>query len=219
MRKTAVVLLAFVLAGCGGNGGDEDSGSSTPTSFDTTTTTVVSTSITSSSTSSSLPTSGSTSTTARGGTLSASSTADLRGVGPVRVGMTLAEASAAAGRRIVAKPAPSPECGFADPEGGPEGVSFMVVSGRIVRVDVAGGPVKTLSGAGVGDTEPQVQARYSNRLQSSPHKYVPAGRYLTLVPTDAADSGFRLIFETDGTKVTRFRVGKQPEVSFIEGCS
>ncbi len=120
---------------------------------------------------------------------------------------------------MVAKPGFTTDCGFAGPEGGPEGVSFMVVAGRIARVDVSAGPVKTLSGAGIGDTEAQVQARYSNQLQSSPHKYVPAGRYLTLVPSETADAGFRLIFETDGSKVTRFRVGKQPEVSYVEGCS
>jgi hypothetical protein len=143
----------------------------------------------------------------------------LRGIGPVRVGMTPAEASSAAGKQIVAKPDVNAGCGYAEPEGGPEGVSFMVVSGRIARVDVTGGPVKTLSGAGVGDTEAQVQARYSNRLEVSPHKYVASGHYLTLVPTDPADADFRLIFETDGTKVTRFRAGKQPEVSYVEGCS
>ena len=158
-------------------------------------------------------------TTVAGGGLSAASTVILRGIGPVRVGMTLAEASAAAGKPIVAKPAPSPECGHADPEGGPEGVSFMVVSDHIARVDVASGPVKTLSGAGIGDTEAQVQAKYGNKLEVSPHKYVPEGHYLTLVPTDPADAGFRLIFETDGTKVTRFRAGKQPEASYVEGCS
>ena len=95
----------------------------------------------------------------------------------------------------------------------------MVVKGRIARVDVTEGPVKTRSGAAVGDTEAQVQARYSGNLQSSPHKYVQGGHYLTLVPSDAGDASFRLIFETDGTKVTRFRAGRQPEVSYIEGCS
>jgi len=157
-------------------------------------------------------------TQAGGTALSASSTVNLRGLGPVRVGMTPGEASVAAGRRIAPAPGAGPECAFAEPEGGPEGVRFMVVSGRIARVDVTGGPVKTQSGAAVGDTEAQVQARYPGRLESSPHKYVTAGRYLTLVPTDAADAGFRLIFETDGSKVTRFRAGKQPEVSFVEGC-
>lgn len=132
--------------------------------------------------------------------------------------MTLAEASDASGKRIVAKPGSNGDCGFAEAEGGPDGVVFMTASGRIARVDVTAGPVRTRSGAGVGDTEAQVQARYSDRLQISPHKYLPTGRYLTLVPSDAEDSGFRLIFEADGGKVARFRAGKQPEVSYVECC-
>jgi hypothetical protein len=95
----------------------------------------------------------------------------------------------------------------------------MLVSGRIIRVDVTGGPITTLSGAAIGDTEAAVQALYSGQLQVSPHKYLTDGHYLTLVPSDAADAGFRLIFETDGSTVKRFRAAAQPEVSFVEGCS
>ena len=78
----------------------------------------------------------------------------------------------------------------------------MVVDGKIARVDVrAPSPVKTRSGAGIGDTEAQVQALYPP-LEVSAHKYVPGGHDLTFVPDDPADADFRLIFETDGSKVT-----------------
>jgi len=152
--------------------------------------------------------------------LSTSSTLSLRGLGPVRIGMTLDEASAAAGTPLVARSGPSSDtCIYATPQGGPDGVEFMLVSGRIARVDVTGGSITTLRGAAVGDSGTDVQARYSGVLHISPHKYLAAGQYLTLVPTSVADAGFRLIFETDGSKVTRFRAGAQPEVSFVEGCS
>jgi len=151
--------------------------------------------------------------------LSASSTLTLRGLGPVRIGMTMAEASDAAGTPLVQKGVPGESCAYGIPEGGPEGVSFMFLSGRLARVDVNGGGIKTLSGAEVGDSEADVQALYAGRLQVSPHKYVRAGSYLTLVPADAADADLRLIFETDGSKVTRFRAGSQPGVSYVEGCS
>lgn len=49
--------------------------------------------------------------------------------------------------------------------------------------------------------------------------YTPPAGYLTLVPTGADDADFQLIFETDGSKVTRFRAGKAPEVAFVEGCT
>ncbi|MEO6627397.1 MAG: hypothetical protein ABIP03_02375 [Aquihabitans sp.] len=151
--------------------------------------------------------------------LSASSTLTLRGLGPVRIGMTVAEASAAAGTTLVQKGVPGESCAYGIPEGGPEGVAFMFLSGRLARVDVNSPGIKTLSGAAVGDSEAAVQALYAGQLQVSPHKYVPAGSYLTLVPADAADAELRLIFETDGSKVTRFRAGSQPGVSYIEGCS
>jgi len=154
-----------------------------------------------------------------GPSLSTSSTLTLRSLGPVRIGMTLGEASSAAGLPIVLQPGPSQTCMYATPQGGPAGVSFMLTSGRIVRIDVIAGPITTLSGAGIGNSEAGVQALYSGTLQTSAHKYRPAGRYLTLVPTDAADADFRLIFETDGSTVTGFRTGTQPEVSFVEGCA
>jgi hypothetical protein len=95
----------------------------------------------------------------------------------------------------------------------------MVVDGKIARVDVrAPSPVKTRSGAGIGDTEAQVQALYPP-LEVSAHKYVPDGHYLTFVPDDPADADLRLIFETDGSKVTQFRSGRLPEVAYVEGCS
>jgi hypothetical protein len=210
------VLFALVLGACGGGGGK---GATSATTAVPTTVVDTSTSLGPSSATTSTTVPGGSTSTTTGGALSASSTVTLRGIGPVRVGMTLSEASSAAGKQIVAKPDATTECGYAAPEGGPDGVLFMVVAGRIARVDVSSGPVKTQSGAAIGDTEAQAQARYSNRLQVSPHNYDPTGRYLTLVPSDPADVDFRLIFETDGTKVTRFRAGKQPEVSYVEGCS
>lgn len=164
-------------------------------------------------------TSGSTPPTTRPGmtALTAASTLDVGGLGPVRVGMTPAEATVAAGIPIVASG--TGRCSYATATGGPDGVAFMLTNGRIARVDVgASSPVKTLSGAGIGDPEPQVQARYSNTLEVSVHKYNRDGRYLTLVPVDAADKDSRLIFETDGSRVTMIRSGQLPEVAYVEGC-
>jgi hypothetical protein len=47
----------------------------------------------------------------------------------------------------------------------------------------------------------------------SPHKYTD-GHYLTLAP----DGAHRLVFETDGGHVTRYRGGRMPEVEWVEGC-
>jgi len=164
-----------------------------------------------------------TTTTSRPGmeALTSASTLDLSGLGPVRIGMTPEEATAAAGILFAAGTASAGSaCSYATVTGGPAGVGFMLANGRIVRIEVRlGSAVKTLSGAGIGDAEAAVQARYGNTLEVSPHKYLPAGHYLTLVPTDPTDTRSRLIFETDGTKVTMFRSGTLPEVAQVEGCS
>jgi len=168
---------------------------------------------------SSAPVPTTTTTTTRPGTnaLTAASTLDLGGLGPVRIGMTPVEATAAA--RIPVVPSGTADCAYATATGGPPGVAFKLVDGHIARIEVRpGSPVKTLSGAGIGDTEAEVQARYGNALEVLPHKYLAAGHYLTFVPTDSADKDSRLIFETDGSKVTTFRSGTLPQVALVEGC-
>lgn len=46
-----------------------------------------------------------------------------------------------------------------EPEGGPKGVTLMVVRGRIVRYDVSNPHVSTAMGAKVGDDEATRQDR------------------------------------------------------------
>ncbi|MEO6629613.1 MAG: DUF4232 domain-containing protein [Aquihabitans sp.] len=151
-------------------------------------------------------------------TLNASSTLDFGGLGPVRFGMTAAEATAAAGVPIVVSSGTA-ACSYATAVGGPDGVAFMLADGRIVRVDVeAGSPVKTSSGAGIGDTEAHVQALYAEGLLVTPAKYIVAGHDLTLVPNEHGDAAFRLVFETNGATVTAFRSGQLPEVGLVERC-
>jgi hypothetical protein len=96
----------------------------------------------------------------------------------------------------------------------------MVTDGRISRVDIwRDSRVTTFSGAGIGDTEARIKALYPGKIQVSPHKYVRGGHYLTFVPKDRSDSNYRLVFETDGNRVTQYRAGKLPEVEFVEGCA
>jgi hypothetical protein len=146
----------------------------------------------------------------------------LDGVGPVDIGMTLEEASAAAGTPIRTRPSDpfGPECQFAYATAVP-GVAFMVINGRIARVDAGepGGDLRTVSGIGRGATEDEVKRTYPDRIRVEGHPYVPTGRYLVYVPADAALSHLSMIFETDGRVVTRFRAGLTNAVAQIEGCS
>lgn len=146
----------------------------------------------------------------------------LDGIGPVQVGMSLEEASAAAGQPIAEVPgsgagADPAACFFATPGTGEPKVTFMVVDGVIGRVDVdEGSPVVTISGIGVGSSEGDVLAAYGDRILVEPHPYDEGGRYLRYVPDDPARS---LIFETDGATVLRYRSGLSCPVSSPEGCA
>lgn len=79
--------------------------------------------------------------------------------------------------------------------------------------------VTSLSGAKIGDTEARIKSLYPGQIEVTPHKYLSNGHYLTFVPKNSQDQANRLIFETDGSRVTAFRSGKLPEVSWVEGCS
>lgn len=142
----------------------------------------------------------------------------LRGVGPVRYGMSLREASRALGERLQVQ---DPECDFLAPRVAPRGTQFMVVSNRIARVDIAEpSPVLTVSGAGIGTTEDEIRRLYPGRIRTEPHPYTgPEGHELVFVPAEARDSVYALVFETDGERVIQYRAGRRPMVRWIEGCS
>ncbi|HEX7239265.1 MAG TPA: hypothetical protein VF263_03285 [Longimicrobiaceae bacterium] len=136
------------------------------------------------------------------------------GAGPVRVGMSVEELRGALGGAVEPDSAGG-ECGYVRPRGGPAGVAFMVVGGRVARVDVDSAGIATAEGARIGDAEPRIQQLYPGRMEVQPHKYTE-GQYLVVTP---ADSTRRLVFETDeGGRVVRFRGGRLPEVEWVEGC-
>ena len=139
------------------------------------------------------------------------------GIGPVRVGMTVAEAAAALSSEITQ--ADTQECAYVGLLGLPAGVSLMTERGRVVRVDVDDSShVATTRGARVGWTEAQVLAAYPG-ARVEPHKYEEDGHYLVALPGAPADTVHRIVFETARGVVTRFRGGVVPAVEYVEGCS
>ena len=142
------------------------------------------------------------------------------GYGPVHSGMTLAQATQVGGRAFGEPQMGSEECDYflfaGDSVQG--SAHFMVVNGQIARVDVNDSTISTVEGARIGDTEQRIMELYPNRVTVQPHKYSD-GHYLVITPSSPADSGFRIIFETDSQRVTTYRAGRMPEVEYIEGCS
>lgn len=140
------------------------------------------------------------------------------GIGPIRAGMSVAEASEAVGGALAARPGTdTTACGYVEWRGGPAGVRVMIEHARIARVEVDSGATPTTEGIRVGDAEQQVAQRYGNRVAVTPSKYTK-GHYLTVTPANPADSAFRIVFETENDRVVRYRAGRRPAVEYVERC-
>jgi hypothetical protein len=140
------------------------------------------------------------------------------GMGQVQIGMPLSEAVNMG--LLSENPNLKPECDYVFPAVGagiPEGVSVMVVRGKLARIDVDTGSVTTGEGAKIGDTEERLKSLYGDDVKVTPHKYIEKGHYFTVLG-DSASAGRALVFETDGQKVTMFRGGRLPEVGWVEAC-
>jgi hypothetical protein len=94
--------------------------------------------------------------------------------------------------------------------------NVMLAGDTVVRFDVLDKGIATAEGARVGDTEERIRQLYQGRVAEQPHKYVPGGHYLVVTP--AGESVERIVFETDGHVVTKYRAGRRPEVENVEGC-
>lgn len=139
-------------------------------------------------------------------------TVTAAGFGPLRAGQTIAAANTAVGGGFSGS---TDQCTYAVWPKAPSGVAVMLSNGKVARVEVRSGTVTTAIGAGIGDTEARIKALYTNRVTSAPHKYNPGGHYLTVEGPSAAN---RIVFETDGVKVTNYRSGRIPEVEQVERC-
>lgn len=133
------------------------------------------------------------------------------GIGPVKIGMTERQVEIAAGREITRRGSKGSTCTTATLN---SDVALLFTGPRLRRVDVRGGRHATTKGIRVGDSQRKTIAAYRGKLQRSPHKFTPGGLYLTLTIDNR-----RLVFETDGRKVTQISGGRKPEIDYVEGCA
>lgn len=139
--------------------------------------------------------------------------ATFDGVGRARIGATAAQLREAG---AVPDAGPNLACRIVALDWLSAGTRVMLIGDTVARVDVdSTSTVATVDGAKVGDAESRILQLYT-KVQTQPHKYVTNGHYLIVASPN--DSTRRLVFETDGATVKRYRVGRQPEVDFVEGC-
>lgn len=130
--------------------------------------------------------------------LDASDRLRLDGLGPVRVGMTVAQASAAAAQPLT--PLGGSDCPRLAPASGRPDASFLLSAGRVVRVDVSGNSrVRTLSGVGIGTPADEVRRRYGARIVGEAD-----GQRLRFV---GDDERFSVVFELGDGQVRAVRGG------------
>lgn len=141
----------------------------------------------------------------------------MDGIGPLRIGMTVDQASAAAGATIRVGADDFGGCRYAWLPAF-EGLDLLVIDGQIGRVGVGDGPFRTVSGIGIGATEAEVHRVYGSRITVERHWYHPTGHYLVYIAADPSLQQFSLLFETDGRVVTAFRSGLKAAVARPEGC-
>jgi len=136
------------------------------------------------------------------------------GVGPVEIGITLAQLNAAL-YETFAMPADKEAqgCFYVTPKKHPK-ISFMIENGRVARVDVNHPGVLTSEGIQVGDAEARVKEVYGARLTIEPHKYTD-GHYLTV---RSSAGGYGVRFETDRGKITTYYAGLYDAIRLVERC-
>lgn len=144
----------------------------------------------------------------------------LTGVGPIRIGMTLEEATDALGLPVVPLGSnASGECAYYQPDTVAQALGLMVVDNRVIRVDVwPGSSLATVSGVTIGTTEAELKDLYPGQIEETANPYTQ-GKFLTFVPQDPELALFRLVFETDAQgKVVQYRTGQFPAVTWPDGC-
>lgn len=137
--------------------------------------------------------------------------------GSVKIGMTASQAAKALGVFVTRDAGyEGGTCYYTSPKRGFKDIAFMMSGRRIARIDINSKEYSTDRGAKIGDTEARIKRLYKGMYKVYQNKYVD---YAHDIEVKMKDGKFRIIFETDGKRVTSYRVGKSEQVGYVEGCS
>jgi len=140
----------------------------------------------------------------------------MRGLGPLRIGMTVRQVERRAGI-VFDKTEPSARPGESCQDWSlphHPGVSTMFIDGVLQRIDVMKPGVATAKGVTVGAPVARVMRAYPG-IDIAPDAYDDRERYLTVMSPDRLSA---LRFNTSAGKVSSFHAGRYKEVQLIEGC-
>ena len=142
------------------------------------------------------------------------------GAGVLRIGMTRDQLALDMHSAVPKHTRADSGCAYLAVPGIPAGMRTMWVAATLARIDVGAPKLPTDRGVGVGDKAAEVEQLYRGSVTAMPAKYDPRGKYLVVKVGSGSDTTRRIVFETDSTtRITRYRVGREPEVEWVEGCS
>jgi hypothetical protein len=152
-----------------------------------------------------------------------------KGWGPIRIGMTKAQVTAALGPDANPHAVGGPEPDLCDeyrPERAPDGMRVMIEGGRLARITLSrGAALRTTHGVSIGDAAEEVLAAGGTAAIVEPHKNAPASARSIIIwdgprragYVDNPDTrGFRFETGEDG-RVTQIHAGG-PSIQYVEGC-
>ncbi|MFZ4639534.1 MAG: hypothetical protein ACOYMP_03885 [Nodosilinea sp.] len=142
------------------------------------------------------------------------------GLGPIRLGMSRTEVEALGFKLLPIEGNGKGECQYYRVQDQSEPIGFMVIQGRILRIDIwPGSLTQTRSGAKIGSTEADLIQYYGKDQLEAITNPVTLGKTITFTPTNKDEDLYRLVFEVDDRgHVLQYRVGQFPAVSWPEGC-
>lgn len=152
------------------------------------------------------------------------------GWGPLRIGMSRVEVTAAVGDagHPDGSGMPDPEmCDEFPPERAPAGFYVMIEEDVLTRISIGEGTdIETAEGLSIGGTADAVRAAYGDQLESEPHHYIGLpGEYLTVWTvgessengmSDENARGIRYETDMDG-RIQSIHAGG-PSIQYVEGC-
>ena len=142
----------------------------------------------------------------------------MRGLGPIRIGMSIADfRKLGLATKDQFPPQNDPDsksCNQASLERF-QGIRVMFEEGVLTRIQISSGKTKDIHAIGIGSSEQDVKKIYGKRLVIEPNYYDDTRHDMSV---SSVDGRFGTLFETDGRKVVGFRSGLNKSVQYLEGC-